>query len=84
MHAENIYVQVHCVPLHYHPYFQEEYGYERGQFPVTEQYTNASCRCRCFRKWTTRTWQMLSRPLCGSTSTIETNISTERGVMYVL
>jgi dTDP-4-amino-4,6-dideoxygalactose transaminase len=37
MHAENIGVQVHYVPLHYHPHFQQEYGYERGQFPVTEE-----------------------------------------------
>ncbi|MFA9518178.1 DegT/DnrJ/EryC1/StrS family aminotransferase [Halopenitus sp. H-Gu1] len=37
MHAENIGVQVHYVPLHYHPYFQEEFGYERGMFPETEQ-----------------------------------------------
>ncbi|NEU58106.1 DegT/DnrJ/EryC1/StrS aminotransferase family protein [Halorussus sp. MSC15.2] len=36
MHEENVYVQVHYVPLHYHPFFQEEYGYERGQFPETE------------------------------------------------
>ena len=36
MHAENIGVQVHYVPLHYHPHFQDEYGYERGQFPRTE------------------------------------------------
>lgn len=36
MHAENIGVQVHYVPLHYHPFFQEEFGYERGEFPVTE------------------------------------------------
>ena len=36
MHDENIGVQVHYVPLHYHPYFQEEYEYERGQFPETE------------------------------------------------
>lgn len=36
MHAENIGVQVHYVPLHYHPFFQGEYGYERGMFPVTE------------------------------------------------
>ena len=35
MHAENIGVQVHYVPLHYHPYFQE-FGYEQGQFPETE------------------------------------------------
>ncbi|WP_324759590.1 DegT/DnrJ/EryC1/StrS family aminotransferase [Haloarcula sp. GH36] len=36
MHAENIYVQVHYVPLHFHPFFRDEYGYERGQFPFTE------------------------------------------------
>lgn len=37
LHAENIGVQVHYVPLHFHPYFQEAYGYERGQFPETER-----------------------------------------------
>jgi len=36
MHAENVGVQVHYVPLHYHPFFQTEYGYERGMFPETE------------------------------------------------
>lgn len=35
MHAENIGVQVHYVPLHYHPFFQE-FGYEPGDFPETE------------------------------------------------
>lgn len=37
MHAENVGVQVHYVPLHYHPFFQAEFGYERGQFPETER-----------------------------------------------
>lgn len=36
MHAENVGVQVHYVPLHYHPFFQREYGYERGEFPNAE------------------------------------------------
>jgi len=36
MHAENIGVQVHYVPLHFHPFFQEEYGYEEGMFPDAE------------------------------------------------
>jgi dTDP-4-amino-4,6-dideoxygalactose transaminase len=36
MHDENIGVQVHYVPLHYHSYFQDEFGYERGEFPETE------------------------------------------------
>ncbi|MDL0132500.1 DegT/DnrJ/EryC1/StrS family aminotransferase [Halobacterium salinarum] len=37
MHAENIGVQVHYVPLHFHPFFQEEFGYQRGMFPETER-----------------------------------------------
>jgi len=37
MHAENVGVQVHYVPLHYHPFFQDAFGYERGMFPETEQ-----------------------------------------------
>jgi dTDP-4-amino-4,6-dideoxygalactose transaminase len=37
MHEENVGVQVHYVPLHYHPFFQEEFGYERGMFPETER-----------------------------------------------
>jgi perosamine synthetase len=36
MHAENIGVQVHYVPLHYHPFFQKEFGYEEGMFPEAE------------------------------------------------
>jgi len=37
MHEENVGVQVHYVPLHYHPLFRDKYGYERGDFPETEQ-----------------------------------------------
>jgi len=37
MHAENIGVQVHYVPLNHHPFFQDEFGYEKGDFPVAEE-----------------------------------------------
>jgi dTDP-4-amino-4,6-dideoxygalactose transaminase len=37
MHHENIGVQVHYVPLHYHPFFQEKFGYEPEMFPKTER-----------------------------------------------
>jgi len=36
MHAEHVGVQVHYVPLHFHPFFQEEFDYERGEYPVAE------------------------------------------------
>jgi dTDP-4-amino-4,6-dideoxygalactose transaminase len=35
MHEENIGVQVHYVPLHHHPHFQDAHGYSPEQFPVT-------------------------------------------------
>jgi perosamine synthetase len=37
LHAENIGVQVHYVPLHYHPLLQKEFGYEQGMFPKAER-----------------------------------------------
>jgi len=29
---------VHFIPLHLHPYYQKQWGYRRGQFPVAEDY----------------------------------------------
>jgi perosamine synthetase len=37
MQEENIGVQVHYVPLNLHPFFQENYGYDKGDFPETEE-----------------------------------------------
>jgi dTDP-4-amino-4,6-dideoxygalactose transaminase len=34
--AYNIGTSVHFIPLHLHPYYQEKYGYKKGDFPVTE------------------------------------------------
>lgn len=35
MHAENVGIQVHYVPLHHHPHFQERHGYSADRFPRT-------------------------------------------------
>ncbi len=35
--AENIGVNVHYIPVHLHSYYQENYGYKKGDFPVTEE-----------------------------------------------
>jgi len=29
---------IHFIPLHFHPYYQRKWGYQIGQFPVTEHY----------------------------------------------
>lgn len=34
--AENIGTSVHFIPLHLHPYYNENYGFKKGDFPVAE------------------------------------------------
>jgi len=34
----NIGVHVHYIPLHLHPYYRRTYGYQRGDFPVSEAF----------------------------------------------
>ncbi|MDD5707348.1 MAG: DegT/DnrJ/EryC1/StrS family aminotransferase [Kiritimatiellae bacterium] len=35
--AANIGTSVHFIPIHYHPYYREKYGWQPGAFPVTEE-----------------------------------------------
>lgn len=36
LRAENVGVNVHYIPLHYHSYYRDAYGYRRGDFPRAE------------------------------------------------
>lgn len=36
LRAENIGVNVHYIPVHLHPYYQEHFGYQGGEYPVAE------------------------------------------------
>jgi perosamine synthetase len=36
LRAENIGVNVHYIPVHYHPYYRDRFGYKGGEFPVAE------------------------------------------------
>jgi perosamine synthetase len=36
LRAENIGVNVHYIPLHYHSYYRDTYGYRQGDFPRAE------------------------------------------------
>ena len=38
LRAENIGVNVHYMPLHLHPFYQKEFGYEQGDYPQAERY----------------------------------------------
>jgi perosamine synthetase len=36
LRAENIGVNVHYIPVHRHPYYEEKFGYRGGEYPVAE------------------------------------------------
>ena len=36
LRAENIGVSVHYIPVHYHPYYRDQFGDRTGEFPVAE------------------------------------------------
>lgn len=36
MKKYNIGTSVHFIPIHYHPYYKNKYGFEKGDFPVVE------------------------------------------------
>ena len=36
--AENLGVNVHYIPLHLQPFYQNRYGYKRGDYPKAEKY----------------------------------------------
>ncbi|MGD0221085.1 MAG: DegT/DnrJ/EryC1/StrS aminotransferase family protein [Terriglobia bacterium] len=38
LHHRGIGTAVHFIPLHLHPYYQRQWGYRAGQFPVAENY----------------------------------------------
>jgi len=38
MRAKNINLQVHYIPVHLQPYYQKNYGFFEGQFPISEEF----------------------------------------------
>jgi len=38
LREKEIYVQVHYIPVHTQPYYKENYGYEYGNYPKSEQF----------------------------------------------
>jgi len=52
LRAENIGVQVHYIPVHYHPYYQQNVGYKKGDFPNAERYYERAITLPLFPKMT--------------------------------
>ena len=50
LRAENIGVQVHYVPIHYHPYYQQNVKYKKGDFPCAERYYERAITLPLFPK----------------------------------
>lgn len=38
MHEKGIMVQVHYIPVHLFPYYEKEYGFKAGDFPIAENF----------------------------------------------
>ncbi len=38
MRSNNIFVQVHYIPVHLMPYYKDKFGYKKGDFPVAEDF----------------------------------------------
>ena len=50
LREENIGVHVHYIPLHLQPYYQEVFGYKKGDFPIAEKYYNQALTLPLFPK----------------------------------
>jgi dTDP-4-amino-4,6-dideoxygalactose transaminase len=48
LHAAEILVQVHYIPVYWHPYYRRSYGYEHGLCPEAERYYAGCLSLPCF------------------------------------
>jgi perosamine synthetase len=50
LRAENIGVNVHYLPVHLHPFYQDKFGYKRGDYPKAERYYERAITLPIFPK----------------------------------
>jgi perosamine synthetase len=48
LHDRGILAQVHYMPVYWHPYYREEFGYEPGLCPEAEQYYSGCLSLPCY------------------------------------
>ncbi len=50
--AQGIGTQVHYIPVHTQPWYQQHYGYKTGDFPIAEHYYEQCLSIPLFAKMT--------------------------------
>jgi perosamine synthetase len=50
LRAENIGVNVHYLPIHLHPFYENKFGYKRGDYPKAERYYERAITLPIFPK----------------------------------
>lgn len=50
--SKGIGTQVHYIPVHTHPFYRVEYGYDHGDFPISESYYGSALSIPLFPKMT--------------------------------
>jgi UDP-4-amino-4,6-dideoxy-N-acetyl-beta-L-altrosamine transaminase len=50
LRTENIGVHVHYIPVHLHPFYQENFGYKKGDYPLAENYYERALTIPLFPK----------------------------------
>jgi UDP-4-amino-4,6-dideoxy-N-acetyl-beta-L-altrosamine transaminase len=50
LREKKIGVHVHYIPVHLHPYYQENFRYKKGDFPISEDYYNRALTLPIFPK----------------------------------
>ncbi|HPQ38544.1 MAG TPA: DegT/DnrJ/EryC1/StrS family aminotransferase, partial [Synergistaceae bacterium] len=52
LRSREIGVQVHYVPVHFHPYYRRRYGYKEGDFPRAERFYGGEISLPMFPRMT--------------------------------
>ena len=63
LRRQNIFTQVHYIPIHLHPFYKANYGYRIGNFPNAENYYNAELSMPIFPKLTNSEQNFVLRKL---------------------
>ncbi len=64
LRAENIGVNVHYIPLHLHPFYQDKFGYRRGDYPKAERYYDRAITLPIFPKMNDKDVEDVIKAVC--------------------